>query len=57
VSAPVAAPSSNGTISSLDILQRDAMRQALAACGGNTSEAARQLGVSRSTLYRHLKPR
>ncbi len=47
----------NGSIASLDALQRDAMQQALAACGGNTSEAARRLGVSRSTLYRHLRSR
>jgi len=39
----------------LQELSRHAMRQALAACAGNVSQAARQLGVSRQTLYRHLK--
>lgn len=28
----------------------------LAACGGNVSRAARELGVSRGLIYRHLKP-
>jgi transcriptional regulator of acetoin/glycerol metabolism len=40
---------------SLDAIECDAMRSALAAAGGNTSAAARRLGVSRSTLYRRLR--
>ena len=32
----------------------DAVRQALAACGGNVSEAARRLGISRNSIYRWL---
>ncbi|MFT0862331.1 sigma-54-dependent Fis family transcriptional regulator [Ancylobacter sp. G4_0304] len=35
-------------------ITREAMRQALDACGGNVSKAARRLGVNRSTLYRRL---
>ena len=38
----------------LDAITREAMRQALAAAGGNVSQAARRLGVNRSTLYRRL---
>lgn len=36
----------------LDAIARDAMLAALAASGGNVSQAARRLGISRSTLYR-----
>ena len=39
---------------------RDASQQliekTLAACGGNVSRAARELGVSRGLIYRHVKP-
>ena len=40
---------------SLEDLELDAMRQALQAAGGNLTQAARQLGVSRNTLYRRLR--
>lgn len=33
-----------------------AIRQTLAACGGNQTAAARQLGISRTTLWRYLNP-
>lgn len=39
----------------LDDITERAMRQALHECAGNVSRAARQLGVSRSTLYRRLQ--
>ena len=39
----------------LQDVQRDAMQQALAAAGGNMTEAARRLGISRNTLYRKLR--
>lgn len=35
--------------------QRDLVRRALQACGGNVSAAARQLGVSRGLVYRHSR--
>jgi propionate catabolism operon transcriptional regulator len=37
--------------------ERVAVEQVVAACGGNLSEAARRLGVGRSTLYRKLAAR
>ncbi len=48
VAAPVAAASG------LQAMTLAAMRDAVAAADGNVSEAARALGISRSTLYRRL---
>ena len=55
--APLAAtalPVPAGTPASLDEIGRQAPQQALAAAAGNVSLAARQLGISRNTLYRKL---
>ncbi|MGE6331548.1 sigma-54-dependent Fis family transcriptional regulator [Stenotrophomonas sp. NPDC077659] len=50
--APVAA--ANPAQGGLRDIAEDVMRQALQATDGNVSAAARQLGISRSTLYRRL---
>ena len=39
----------------LDELQCEAIRQALAQTGGNISQASRRLGISRNTIYRKLR--
>lgn len=38
----------------LDEIVRESIRQTMDACGGNQTLAAKQLGISRSTLWRHL---
>jgi len=40
---------------SLRRVQCDAIRDCIARCGGNVSVAARELGISRNTLYRKLR--
>ena len=57
--APVPCPSAPGPGSvpapeSLRDATRQAIAQALAACGQDVAQAARLLGVHRSTIYRHL---
>ncbi|HZJ64464.1 MAG TPA: FHA domain-containing protein [Kofleriaceae bacterium] len=39
----------------IDAVERTGILDALAACGGNQSEAARRLGISRSTLISRLE--
>jgi DNA-binding NtrC family response regulator len=39
---------------SLEIVERRHIERALAAAGGNKAEAARLLGIDRTTLYRKL---
>jgi transcriptional regulator of acetoin/glycerol metabolism len=43
------------TEGTLRALERERVAQAMAAAGGNVSEAARRLGISRNTLYRRLR--
>lgn len=60
VEAVAPAPEENNAQStgqSLRDLTLQAFRDAIAQSGGNVSVAARQLGVSRSTLYRRLQER
>jgi transcriptional regulator of acetoin/glycerol metabolism len=40
---------------SLEELEIDAIRNALAQAGGNISEASKRLGISRNTIYRKLR--
>ncbi|MFZ4625755.1 MAG: sigma-54-dependent Fis family transcriptional regulator [Rhodoferax sp.] len=48
------APASAVVAQNLQALSRAAIRQALDSSGGNISQAARGLGISRQTLYRKL---
>jgi DNA-binding NtrC family response regulator len=51
-----ASPDGGGTLQgTLDHATTAAVRRALQATGGNRAEAARALGVDRTTLYRLLK--
>ena len=51
--APAAAPPSQAA--TLRDSDRDLITRTVASCDGNVSKAARQLGVSRGLVYRHLK--
>jgi len=48
---PVATPDRSG----LEVVKDRAILEALRACLGNRAAAARRLGISRSTIYEHLK--
>ncbi|MEA5668189.1 helix-turn-helix domain-containing protein, partial [Stenotrophomonas sp. MH1] len=52
VPPPAVVPAGDGSLQEMTL---EVMRQALAACDGNVSQAAKRLGVNRSTLYRRLK--
>jgi transcriptional regulator of acetoin/glycerol metabolism len=43
------------TMSPIEQAERDAIVSALRRCGGNKLEAARRLGISRTTLYRSIR--
>lgn len=54
----VAAPAQAATVppgGTLEAVELDTIRRAVAAAGGNLSQAARQLGIGRNTLYRKLR--
>jgi transcriptional regulator of acetoin/glycerol metabolism len=57
VEAQVEAPalSSASAPASLAEQERSAILDALRTCGGNVSEAARRLGISRGRVYRALQ--
>ena len=50
-----AAPSLAASTSRLEEIEQQAVKATLEALAGNVSAAARQLGISRNTLYRKLK--
>ncbi|MDO5291094.1 MAG: sigma 54-interacting transcriptional regulator, partial [Pseudomonadota bacterium] len=52
--APAAAPTAPQRLAQHT---EQAMRHAVERAGGNLSQAARDLGIGRSTLYRHLRPK
>lgn len=39
----------------LDEMESEAISEALRRCGGNLSEAAKQLGITRQSLYRRIE--
>jgi len=43
------------TLPTLEELERRHIERAISACGGNLSQAARVLGIGRTTLYRKLE--
>lgn len=45
----------NGVVMSMEAIERAAYDTVVAHCHGNRSEAARLLGIGRTTLYRKLK--
>jgi len=49
--SPPAAGSDRFAGKTLRAIEREAVRSAMQACGGNKSQAARRLGISRSSLY------
>ena len=52
---PPQQPISNSQIKTLGELEQEHIRNVLALCNEDVSKAAKQLGISRATLYRKLK--
>ncbi|MGY0195238.1 helix-turn-helix domain-containing protein [Leptothrix sp. BB-4] len=53
--APPASPAPAVTAAPLRETEHQAIVRAVAECGGNVSQAARHLGISRGRVYRHLQ--
>ena len=52
---PATAAPTGSLAERLEAFERDELRRALAAAGGNVAAAARELGVDRGNLHRRLK--
>jgi sigma-54 dependent transcriptional regulator, acetoin dehydrogenase operon transcriptional activator AcoR len=48
---PSAEPPRSGTVTDLEAVERDAISAAIATCHGNLTLVARELRISKSTLY------
>ena len=46
---------SNGALKTLDEIEREALTFAIARCGDNMTQAAAELGIAKSTLYRKMQ--
>lgn len=55
IEIPVSAQASESSIQSLETVERNMIRKAIALYGGNHSKIATALGLSRQTLYRRLE--
>lgn len=53
--ATSSAPKTEDDVRPLADIERDAIEQAIAACGGDITHAAKRLGIARATIYRKLK--
>ena len=52
---PAAAPAPAADVTTLDEMERTMIARAMERCGGNLTEVARQLGITRQTLYNKIK--
>ena len=48
-------PAAEAGFTTLDEMERSMIAQAMSRCGGNMTEVARQLGITRQTLYNKIK--
>lgn len=48
-------PSADAGVTTLDEMERSMIARAMERCGGNMTEVARQLGITRQTLYNKIK--
>ena len=53
--AAAPAPAADSDVTTLDEMERSMIARAMERCGGNMTEVARQLGITRQTLYNKIK--